>query len=243
MKTDNFMTSSKRGLFVYFRGKPGAGNVILSKRRIRQLALWLNRILRRRRGIRRVDLTMEYEISEYRFMVMEQAFVPSDAEHCSLAVLRPKIQELRTMVHPRDQLRPETYRILYGKILYSDRGYFSDLDVFTLEPLLNDGENALQCRDIAGLEEVILTQCKFRTVAGEILALYGSDAIHMIGEMKQTLLANSELFSAKFRFRINTMKKAQTLKIKLGNRAEFPLRYEKAVETWLMARGFKHGSR
>ena len=142
-----------------------------------------------------------------------------------------------------DQLQPEIYRILFGKMFYGDREYFSDLAVFTLDPLLNDGENALQCRDISGLEDVMLVQCKFRTVAGEIMALHGLDAIHMIGEVKQTILAGGEMISAKFRFRIKTMKKAQTLKIKLGNRAEFPLRYEKAVETWLMARGFKHGSR
>jgi len=242
MKNDSFTTSSDRGSFVYFRGK-GIGAVVLSKRRTRQLTWWLNRILRRRHVVQRVDVTMEYEISEYRFTIREQAFIPADFEHCDLVLLRPKIAELRSTVNSRDQLQPEIYRILFGKMFYGDREYFSDLAVFTLDPLLNDGENALQCRDISGLEDVMLVQCKFRTVAGEIMALHGLDAIHMIGEVKQTILAGGEMISAKFRFRIKTMKKAQTLKIKLGNRAEFPLRYEKAVETWLMARGFKHGSR
>jgi len=242
MKNDDFTTSSDRGSFVYFRGK-GTGNVILSKRRIRQLTWWLNRILRRRHDVPRVNVTMEYEISEYRFTIRELAFIPTDSENCDLVVLRPKIAELRSTVNSRDQLQPEIYRILFGKMFYGDREYFSDLAVFTLAPLLNDGENALQCRNISGLEEVMLVQCKFRTAAGEIMALHGPDAIHMIGEMKQTILAGGEMISAKFRFRIKTMKKAQILKIKLGNLAEFPYCCEKTIEAWLTARGFKNGSK
>ena len=242
MKNDSFTTSSDRGSFVYFRGK-GIGAVVLSKRRTRQLTWWLNRILRRRHVVQRVDVTMEYEISEYRFTIREQAFIPADFEHCDLVLLRPKIAELRSTVNSRDQLQPEIYRILFGKMFYGDREFFSNLAVFTLNPLLKNGEDALRCRDISGLEEVMLVQCKFRTVAGEIMVLHGPDAIHMIGEMKQMILAGCEMISAKFRFRITALKKAQILKIKLGNRAEFPYCCEKIIEAWLTARGFKHGGK
>jgi len=242
MKNDNVQPFSKREKFIYWCGQVGK-NVILSKRRIRQLAWWLNRILRRRHDVQRVDVAMEYEFSEYRFTIRELAFIPTDSEHCDLVLLRPKIAELRSMVNSRDPLQPEVYRILFGKMFYGDREYFANLAIFTLNPLLQDGEDALQCRDVAGLEEVMLVQCKFRATAGEIMAFHGPDAIRMIGEMKQTILAGCEMISAKFRFRIKTMKKAQTLKIKLGNRAEFPYCCEKIIEAWLTARGFKHGSR
>ena len=242
MKNDKFLSTSERGTFIYFRGK-GMKNVILSKRRIRRLAWWLNRIIRRKREVRRVAVSMEYEISECRFMIREQAFVPAETELCDVVVLRPKIAELRMEVHPGDQLQPETYRVLFGKIFYGDREYFSDLEVFTLAPLLNDGENVLQCRDISRLESVTLAQCKFRTATGEIMAFHGPEAIRMIGEMRRTLLAGSEIISAKFHIRINALKHAQTLKIKLGNRAEFPFCCEKIIEAWLTERGFKHESK
>jgi len=243
MKNDKTFSSSERGSFIYFRGKANGKNAVLSKRRIRQLAWWLNLILRRRRETERIDLSMEYEIFEHRFTIRESSLISADAAPIDQVLLRPKIGELRTVVSTRDCLRPETYRILFGKILYGDREYFSDLDVFTLNPLLNDGENALRCRDIPGLEDVILVQCKFRSASGELLALHGPDAIRMIGEMKRSLLAGSEIVSAKFRFRINALKNAQTLKIKLGNRAEFPFCCEKIIEAWLTERGFKHGNK
>lgn len=243
MKNDKTFLASERGSFVYFRGESGGKNAMLSKRRIRQVAWWLNRILRRRRGIRRVELTMEYEISEYRFTIRESALIPADAELCEQVLLRPKIGELRTVVSSHDRLRSETYRLLFGKMFYGNREYFSDLEIFTLEPLLKDGKNSLQCRNIPGMEEVVLVQCKFRSTSGEILALHGPDIIGMIGDMKRSLLSGSEIISAKFRFRINALKNAQTLKIKLGNRAEFPYCCEKIIEAWLTERGFKHGSK
>jgi len=184
---------------------------------------------------------MEYEISEYRFMIRELSLIPGDAEQCDLVLLRPQIPELRAEGYFLDRLRLEAYRVLFGKIFYDDREYFSEQAVFSLTPLLNDDEEALQCRDIAGLEEVKLVQCKFRTATGETMALHGQDTIRLIQKMKQTLLVGSEIISAKFRVRIKTMGKEQILKIKRGNRAEFPYRWEKIIEAWLMARGFKHG--
>ena len=154
-----------------------------------------------------------------------------------------KIAELRSTVHSRDPRQTEVYRILFGKVFYGQRDYFSDAAVFTLKPLLDQGESALLCRDVAGLCEVKLVQCKFRIAGGEILVIGGPETIHLLGGMKQEILTGCEMISAKFRIRVTAIKKEQTLRIKLGNRAEFPLRYEKAIETWLTARGFKHGNR
>jgi len=110
--------------------------------------------------------------------------------------------------------------------------------------LMKDGEKALECKDIAGMESVTLVQCKFATDKGEIAAIHGELAIQVIKGMKLELLENAKIISAKFRIKFKDSQVERMVKIKDGNLAEF--KYDddgRKIEAWLTKRGFKYEQR
>ena len=122
-------------------------------------------------------------------------------ERFDIAVLRPKISEIRLAIYRKAPWIVQAYRTMFGYVFYGDRDFFSGDDVFTLEPLLKDGKKALECKEITGMESVTLIQCKFATTKGEIAAIHGDLAIQVIKGFKLELLENAKIISAKFRIR------------------------------------------
>ena len=48
------------------------------------------------------------------------------------------------------------YRVLFGRHLFGDEGRFVFVEKYTLDPLKTQGDSALQCSDIEGIDSVRL---------------------------------------------------------------------------------------
>ena len=244
--------------FVYFHGesikKP---TMATPSRHLRQkLARLLNRIFSRKRRGRTVRIVVFEELDEYCFMLRKGEPLTRDSsitpegetntiyyqpERFDIVALRPRISEIRLAIYRKAPWIVEAYRTMFGHVFYGDREFFSGDKVFTLEPLIKDGEKALECKDIAGMESVTLVQCKFATSKGEIAAIHGELAIQVIKGMKLELLKNAKIISAKFRVKFKDSQAERMVKIKDGNLAEF--KYDddgRKIEAWLTLREFKN---
>jgi hypothetical protein len=247
--------------FVYFYGESiKKQKMAPPSRNLRQkLARLLNRIFSRKRRGRTVRIVVFKEPEEYCFMLRkgepltrDSSITPDGDTNCiyyrperfDIVVLRPKVSEIRLAIYRKAPWIVEAYRTMFGYVFYGDREYFSGNDVFTLEPLLKDGEKALECSQVDGMEKVTLLQCKFATAKGEIAAIHGELAIQVIKGFKLELLENAKIISAKFRIKFTDSQAERMVKIKAGNLAEF--KYDddgRKIEEWLTKRGFKYGQR
>jgi hypothetical protein len=244
--------------FVYFYGESIEKKEMASpSRNLRQkLARLLNRIFSRKRRGHTIRIVVFEEPDEYCFLLRkgepltrDSSITPEGETNCiyyrperfDIVVLRPKVSEIRLAIYRKAPWIVEAYRTMFGYVFYGDREYFSGDDVFTLEPLMKDGEAALECKEITGMESVTLVQCKFATAKGEIAAIHGELAIQVIKGFKLELLENAKIISARFRVKFTDSKTERMVKIKAGNLAEF--KYDddgRKIEEWLTKRGFKH---
>jgi hypothetical protein len=245
--------------FVYFYGESiGKPQMAPPSRNLRQkLARLLNRIFQRKRRGRTVRIVVFEEPGEYCFMLRKGEPLTRDSsitpegetnniyyrpERFDIAVLRPKIAEIRLAIYRKAPWIVEAYRTMFGYVFYGDREYFSGDDVFTLEPLMTKGANALSCKEVDGMESVTLVQCKFATAKKEIAAIHGDLAMKIVGGLKLELLENAKIISAKFRVKFTDSRAERIVKIKAGNMAEF--KYDddgRKIEKWLIEKGFKNG--
>lgn len=247
--------------FVYFRGESIEKRKMLppTKHLKLKLARLLNRLFHRKRRGRTVRIIVFEESDEYCFLLRKGEPLTRDSsitadgktnniyyrpERFDIVVLRPKIAELRLAVYHKTPWLVEAYRTLFGLVFYGDRGYFCGTDVFTLQPLLVDGEHALVCDDISGLDKVVPVQCKFQTGKGEIVAIHGNLVIQIVRGLKLSILVDGRIVSAKFKVKFTDSKTERIVTIKEGNLAEF--KYDddgRKIEKWLIKRGFKYEQR
>jgi hypothetical protein len=245
--------------FVYFYGESiEKKQMAPPSRNLRQkLARLLNRIFHRKRRGRTIRIVVFEESDEYCFLLRKGEPLTRDSsitpegetnniyyrpERFDIAVLRPKIAEIRLAIYHKAPWIIEAYRTLFGLVFYGDREFFSVDDVFTLEPLMTNGAKALSCKEVDGMASVTLVQCKFATAKKEIAAIHGDLAMKIVGGMKLELLEGAKIVSAKFRVKFTNSKAERMVTVKAGNMAEF--KYDddgRKIEKWLIAKGFKNG--
>jgi hypothetical protein len=244
--------------FVYFRGESiEKKEMLLPTKHLKQkLTRLLNRIFNRKRRGRTIRIVVFEEPDEYCFLLRKGEPLTRDSsitpdgktnniyyrpERFDIVVLRPKIAELRLAVYHKAPWLVEAYRTLFGLVFYGDREFFSGKDVFTLEPLLTDGEYALVCDDIPGLDKVVPVQCKFQTGKSEIVAIHGNLVIQVVRGLKLSILGDGRIISAKFKVKFTDSRAERMVTVKDGNLAEF--KYDddgRKIEEWLTLREFKN---
>lgn len=135
------------------------------------------------------------------------------------------------------------YRQLFGEHLFHDPDYFPVNDKYTLDPL-RDGEDALVCHDMEGLESIALTELHIMTSSA-----YNDRTIYksrnLFASMKgkkqslSALLRDAILVEAKFQVKFDRTSKPRTLSIKPPNVASFGRKEDvHTIEQWMIARGF-----
>jgi hypothetical protein len=245
--------------FIYFYGESiEKKEMAPPSRNLRQkLVRLLNRIFSRKRRGRTVRVVVFEEPDEYCFMLRKGEPITRDSsitpegdtdcvyyrpERFDIAVLRPKIAEIRLAIYRKAPWIVEAYRTMFGYVFYGDREFFRGDDVFTLEPLVTKGAKALSCKEVDGMESVTLVQCKFATAKKEIAAVQGDLAMKIVGGLKLELLEDAKIVSAKFRVKFTDSRAERMVTVKAGNMAEF--KYDddgRKIEKWLIEKGFKHG--
>jgi hypothetical protein len=147
--------------------------------------------------------------------------------------------ELR--VHGCNPKEVEMLRSTFGKHIFHDKDFFPGGARFTLAPLVNDGRRCLACADIAGIEDITLTEVQTLTGGRDWLRqVHHCQDLFTAVEHERVVLPEAEcLVRANFLVRFSDSKKRRTIKI-LGSNKLSVVRDGDTVlmERWLDARGF-----
>jgi len=144
-------------------------------------------------------------------------------------------------VHARSNWEKGLYQRLFGKHLFGNEGFFTGKPKYTLEPLKRYGRAALECSDVPGLEEVVLTavrafqpsrspRCESHT-GDDLFASWGSHTL--------PFCPNAHVVSAGFGLKILGSSTPSRISIGLPNRAQYTRDVDRSwVDQWLLRRGF-----
>ena len=147
--------------------------------------------------------------------------------------------ELR--VHGCNRREVEVLRTMFGKHLFHDKDFFPGGARFTLAPLVEDGRACLACADIAGIENITLTEVQvFNGGRDWLRVTYQAPDVFTTVEQEKLVLPEADLLvRASFSVRFSDSKKHRTIKI-IGSNKLSVLRDGDTVlmEKWLDARGF-----
>lgn len=133
------------------------------------------------------------------------------------------------------------YRSLFGKHLFKDENRFVFAEKYTLEPLKNDGQPSLNCRDIEGIESVRLREIEYGWGGAfdHVETHRAEDLFKALVILNRVVEKESHIRKAVFKIKLDGEKKPRTVTIKAGNKSGYN-RGEEAtmIEDWLRARGF-----
>lgn len=136
------------------------------------------------------------------------------------------------------------YLEAFGLRFFGDAEYFPHEDKYTLQPILDDGEDCLSCHDIPGLEEIRLTemQLQFRGPLNDRTILRSKDIFKSHQNRNRDLPNFGELVAASFQVKFEGSTKPRTIKIKTPNVASFDRKEDAhVIEQWMKKRGFIKG--
>ncbi len=132
------------------------------------------------------------------------------------------------------------YRKAFGKHLFGDEEHFTgDGGSYTLEPLINDGEDALGCADVPGMDWVRLKEVEiFR--GDTVTVIYkATDLFVKLGDRAADVFASGFLVRATFVVKFADCKTPRTVTIRPPSRTGYTRDGDRLlVEEWMLKRGF-----
>jgi len=133
------------------------------------------------------------------------------------------------------------YRSLFGRHLFGNEDRFVFVEKYTLAPLKVAGVAALNCRDVAGIESVRLTEIEY-TWGGafdHVEIHRAEDLFKALMIINRVIEQEAHIRKAIFKIKFEGEKKPRSVAIRAGNRSGYN-RGEEAtiIEDWLRARGF-----
>lgn len=132
------------------------------------------------------------------------------------------------------------YRETIGLVLFGDKEYFGEGELFTLEPIRDDGEACLVSADIDGIDRVRLREV-VRVVPGRIPIIEitrASDLFAALGDQADARFKYGTIVSAKFGMRFRWARQERVVSVSKGSARYHRETDAPAVEAWLNARGF-----
>ncbi|MCZ2328924.1 hypothetical protein [Bartonella sp. F02] len=133
------------------------------------------------------------------------------------------------------------YLDLFSQHLFGQKKYFPNKEKYTLQPLIDKGENALACIDIDGIETIKLIeiQLQFRGRYNDKNTLRSSDIFASLSDKGKSFPTFGELVSASFSVKFDNAKRPRTVKVRPPNVASFDRKEDShLIETWLRKCGF-----
>lgn len=132
------------------------------------------------------------------------------------------------------------YRESIGLVLFGDKDYFGESEIFTLAPIRDDGADCLVSSDIDGIERVRLREV-VRILPGRIPiteTMRASDLFAALGDQAEARLRYGSIIAAKFGVLFDGARQERIVSVSMGS-----ARYDRdtdapAVEAWFEARGF-----
>lgn len=163
------------------------------------------------------------------------------ARHDVLAY-HPEVGELR--INARTQGEKALYQRAFGQALFGDEGHFPGAEKYTLEPLREAGEAALNCADIEGIDWVKLREVQTYHAGApwEIVTRRSDDFFALLKARNRPFPIATRIVQATFAVKFTTCKTPRSVVVKPSNVARFTRDEDSVcVEAWLKARGFIRG--
>ncbi|MCL4553494.1 MAG: hypothetical protein M1305_08145 [Candidatus Marsarchaeota archaeon] len=152
--------------------------------------------------------------------------------------------ELR--VHAKGKGMQDLYRRELGRLIAGNPYHFPGEDKYILSPLLEDGQRALCCKDIPGIDWIMLAglRVKRQFIFGKFRIDYTSQNVFLIFTAGGESLKPSDVIEkARFTVKFSDSEKPRSVTIFPPNRVQVCRDSDAMfVETWLRKRGFIIGT-
>jgi hypothetical protein len=160
-------------------------------------------------------------------------------ERYDVLIYHPATHELQIDAGTREER--EVYRRLFGRHFFGDDHHFPGTAIYTLEPLRTDGERALVCSDVDGMELVTLRRIEF--VIGRSIrsteSIEANDVFAAINAGNVGIPRSCRLREAGFSIRFSDSKAPRTVSLRPSNMVCYQRDSDcDMVEWWLRLRGF-----
>jgi hypothetical protein len=133
------------------------------------------------------------------------------------------------------------YREVFCRRLFHDDNRFVYSEKYTLTPLREQGKASLECRDIDGMESVILKELEYRWPGpfDHRDRSRASDVLQALSFRWRSIRGSADFLMARFSIKLQDEKKRRSVKIVPRNVAEYSRGEEGLIiEQWLRQRGF-----
>ncbi|MDH5527834.1 MAG: hypothetical protein OEY97_11065 [Nitrospirota bacterium] len=160
-------------------------------------------------------------------------------EKHDVLVYNPALGELRMNAGSKGE--KELYRAMFGLHLFGSENFFPKESKYTLEPLRTDGEAALVCSDIEGMEWARMKEVRFYWGGhqNEVEIRKADDVFAALSVREKSLPEKARIIRASFQVKFTDAKTPRTVTIRPSNIADYTRDGDSSVvEEWLTKRGF-----
>ncbi|MCA9633922.1 MAG: hypothetical protein KC766_40010, partial [Myxococcales bacterium] len=132
------------------------------------------------------------------------------------------------------------YREKFGLHLFGDATMFPETTKYTLEPLISEGEDALVCSDVEGIDWVKLKEVEYHWGGPHReRKTHKADDLFALLRSQERKLTRGPLMRANFAVKFTDAKTPRTVTVRKGNVASFTRDHDAPlIEAWLVKRGF-----
>lgn len=160
-------------------------------------------------------------------------------ERHDLVLYRPSTGELQ--VHAGTEAETKAYGKFFGRHLFASDRHFSRALKYTLEPLKADGEKALVCSDVDGVDSIRLTSIQYELGGprGAAESLRANDVLALMNERHEAIPEEARITEAGFEVDFSGSRTPRTVFVDPSDSDG----YERASDSdragdWLKKRGF-----
>ncbi len=130
---------------------------------------------------------------------------------------------------------------MFSQHLFGQAEYFPGAEKYTLQPLIDNGVDALACADIDGLEDIKLVEIQHQFLGpyNDKQTLRSNDVFASLESRDREFPNFGRLVSASFSVKFENAKRPRMIKVRTPNVANFDRKEDShLIETWLRKRGF-----
>jgi len=160
-------------------------------------------------------------------------------EKSDIVVYDYRLGEIR--VNARTPAIKDQYRKAFGKHLFGDEGFFLASGKYTLDPLFEDGADALSLEGVEGLDSAKLVEVQFDEGGsqGEVEVRKAHDLFEAWKDSKRSLDRDRAIAHVKFEVKFTGSRKTRKVTLRPPNRATFGRDADSVViEAWLAKNKF-----
>jgi hypothetical protein len=169
----------------------------------------------------------------------ESASVFYRPEKFDVLVYSATLGELRISAPTKSE--KEIYRELLGLHLFGSSAHFPSCQKYTLEPLREDGQAALVCSDIEGLDWIKLIEIQYfwPGTVNEVEIRRSDDIFAALEARRAGIREKARIMRAKFKVKFTESRTPRVVTVRPPNVAQYTRDDDsELIEAWLSRRGF-----